>query len=227
MFDRIKKALGREPRPDAPPSSLMAAGPVSEWAATQGFGFSVDNTGRNMALEGKVGGRAWRMQLGKPSRNYIFGEEVRGRADLGIDEGVSVLVINRPLKEALEKRAYEVYTDSLQTSVDASLPEEMRWLAMFEEVGWEKLPDAFWARYAVLTDNRACAMSWITQPVAHALCHWPQPAPSPEVPFVMLLMNGKAYMRMEYAPAELSTLQSASAIFTSACQSALDSLKKK
>jgi hypothetical protein len=38
--------------------------------------------------------------------------------------------MNRPLKEALEKRACEKYTDTLQTTADPSLPEEMRWLAM-------------------------------------------------------------------------------------------------
>src|SRR3569832_2736381 len=99
MFERIKKAFGNKAKSteDNVPSQL-AVGPVSEWAATQGFGFSVMD-GQNIALEGKVGGRAWRLQLGKPTRNYIFGEEVRGRAERGIQEDVAVLVMNRPLKE--------------------------------------------------------------------------------------------------------------------------------
>ena len=46
--------------------------------------------------------------------------------------------MNRPLKESLEKQAYQIYTDQLQTSVDPNLPEEMRWLAMYDEVGWEE-----------------------------------------------------------------------------------------
>src|SRR3954468_710716 len=85
MFERIKRAFGKEAQPEAAPSSLHA-GPVSEWAATRGFGFSVDGTGQNIALEGKVGGKPWKIVLGKPTRNYIFGEEVRGRSQLGIDE---------------------------------------------------------------------------------------------------------------------------------------------
>ena len=40
---------------------------------------------------------------------------------------------------------------------------------------------------------------------------------------MMLLMQGKAYLRMEYRPADLPTLQHAALIFTSACESALSS----
>ena len=226
MFEKIKRAFGKEAKPEAAPS-VMPAGPVSEWAATRGFGFAVEDGGQNIALEGKVEGRPWRLVLGKPTRNYIFGEEVRGRAELGIDENVAVLVMNRPLKEALEKRAYEMYTNDLQTSVDTSMPEEMRWLAMFDEVGWESLPEAFWSRLAILSDNREYALAWIDGPLAELMIDWPSPAPSAEVPFIVLLMNGKAYLRMEYTPAELGTLQHAAHIFTSACESALGSFKRK
>lgn len=225
MFDRIKKAFAKDAKSEAPPSTLQA-GPVSEWAATQGFGFSIDDAGQNIALEGKVSGRPWRLQLGRPSRNYIFGEEVRARAELGVDESVAVLVMNRPLKEALEKRAYELYTNELQTSVDTTLPEEMRWLAMYDEVGWDSLPATFWSRLSVLTDNREAALAFLDPQLAQLMVNWPSPAPSPEVPFMVLLLNGKAYLRMEYTPADLATLQHAARIFTSACESALAAFKK-
>jgi hypothetical protein len=132
-----------------------------------------------------------------------------------------VLVINRPLKESLEKRAYQIFTDPLQTSVDTNLPEEMRWLSMFDEVGWDKLPPVFWKRFSVLTDRRESAMSWLGPQVAQRMLTWPTPGPSPEVPFMMMLLRGKAYLRMEYSPAELTTLQHAALIFSTACESAL------
>jgi hypothetical protein len=221
MFNRIKKALSKETPPAEAPVSQLAAGPVSEWAATRGFGFSVDDKGHGIALEGKVSGKPWRIQLGRPSRNYILGQEVRARAELGIDESVAVLVINRPLKEALEKRAYQMYTDPLQTSADARLPEEMRWLAMFDEVGWASLPMDFWNRLAVLTDRRESALTWIDQSLADLMLKWPEPAPSAEVPFLLMLLNGKVYLRMEYTPADVATLQHAAHVFTSACEAAL------
>jgi hypothetical protein len=145
---------------------------------------------------------------------------VRARADLGIDGNVAVLVMNRPLKEALEKRAYQIYTNDLQTSVDTTLPEEMRWLAMYDEVGWDSLPRPFWDRFCVLTDRRENALAWVDPSLADLMLNWPAPAPSAEVPFMVLLLNGKAYLRMEYTPADLGTLQHAAHIFTSACESA-------
>jgi hypothetical protein len=228
MFDRIKKAFSRstgEPK-DGPPSQA-AHGPVSEWAGTQGFAFSVDAAGQGIALEGKIGGKPWRLQRGRPTRNYILGQEVRARGELDIPTDVAVLVMNRPLKEALEKRAYQIYTDELQTSVDSTLPEEMRWLAMYDEVGWDSLPAPFWSRYGVLTDRRDDALAWIDPVLADLMMKWPSPAPSAEVPFMVLLLNGKAYLRMEYTPADLLTLQHAALIFTSACESALGAFGRK
>lgn len=226
MFDRIKKAFGSQAKSRAVPSLLHAA-PVSEWAATQGFGFSLDDAGHNMALEGKVGRRPWRLQLGRPSRDYIFGQEVLARAELGIDESIAVLVMNRPLKQALEKRAYEVYTNDLQTCVDSKLPLEMRWLAIYDEVGWDSLPQAFWSRLCVLSDRREAAMAFVDPLLADLMQTWPAPAPSAEVPFLLLLLNGKAYLRMEYTPPELSTLQHAARIFTTACESALEAFTRR
>ena len=226
MFDRIKKAFSKQAKeplePEGPNSQLSQGGPVSEWAATQGFAFSVDGSGHGMALEGKVGGKPWRLQLGRPTRDYILGAEVRARAELGIQDDVAVLVMNRPLKESLEKKAYQIYTDQLQTSVDSSMPEEMRWLAMFKEVGWDKLPLDFWNRFSVLTDRREDAVAWIDPALAGLMTEWPVSATSPEVPFMVLLLRGKAYLRMEYTPADLTTLQHAALIFTSACEAALD-----
>lgn len=225
MFDRIKKAFSKDKELPAPPeaeslSSQLSRGPVSEWAATQGFAFSADGSGHGIALEGKVANKPWRLQLGRSTRNYIMGEELRARAELGIQDDVAVLVMNRPLKEALEKKAYHIYTDQLQTSADSSMPEEMRWLAMFDEVGWEDLPREFWTRYSVLTDRRNDALAWVEPTLARLLMDWPV-STSPEVPFMVLLLRGKAYLRMEYTPADLATLQHAALIFTSACESAL------
>jgi len=225
MFDRIKKAFTREakaPEPDPAPSSQLMQGPVSEWAAQQGFSFSMmSEGGQTVVVEGKVSGKPWRMELGKPTRNYIRGEELRARAELGLSDELAVMVMNRPLKDALERKAYSMITDTLQTTADPSLPEEMRWLAMYDEVGWDSLPPEFWKRYAVLSDRREHALTWIDPPFAEQLLNWPDPAPSAETPFMILILRGRAYLRMEYSPAEMSTLQHAAQVFTSACEAAV------
>ena len=224
MFDRIKKVFSREAATGRTPgvSGLrLADGPMSEWAETQGFDFSADATGHGVALEGKVRDKRWRMELGRPTRGFIRGKDLSARAQLGIDEDLAVVVMSRPLKESLEKRAYEAYTDDLQTLVDASLPQEMRWLAMFDEIAWESLPEEFWNRFSVLSDRRETALAWIDPQLARLMMDWPTPAPSAEVPFMILLLRGKAYLRMEYTPANMATLQHAALIFTRASESAL------
>jgi hypothetical protein len=231
MFDRIKKALMREPREDAKetlgPPSQLAGGALSEWASTRGFGFTANGDAGTLTLEGRVAGKRWRMELGRPSRNFIRGEELRGRAELGIDEDAAVLLLNRSLKEALEKKAYSAYTDDLQTMADPDLPEEMRWLAMYDEVGWDALPPAFWQRYAVLADRRENALAWLGPALAAMMLDWPDPAPDAETPFMLMLLRGKAYLRMEYKPADMPTLQHASLIFTTACESAIKGLSTR
>ena len=184
MFDRIRKAFSLDaahgPAADETqvPSMRVADGPLSEWAATQGFGFSADATGSSLALEGKLRGKRWRMEVGKPAREFIRGKELRARAQLGIDENLAVLVMNRPLRDSLEKKAFHIYTDPLQTSLDSNLPEEMRWLAMFDELAWDSLSEDFWSRYSVLSDNREAALAWIDPQLAQVLLDWPDPAPS-------------------------------------------------
>ena len=58
MFDRIRKTFSKLAQPPAEAaSSHAAAGPVSEWAATQGFGFSVDGDGHGIGLDTSGGMR--------------------------------------------------------------------------------------------------------------------------------------------------------------------------
>lgn len=232
MFDKLRKAFARDSVPEAPISSaapstdIGALGPVSEWAATQGLTFSGRVGGSSFSLKGNVDGKVWRMEVGRPSRKYVEGEELRGRAELGIDPDVVVLLMNRPLKAMLEKQAYSLYTDGLQTSLNSNLPEEMRWLAMYEEVGWESAPRLFWERYSVMSDNREHALAWLDSALIRQMLEWPDPAPSPTVPFMLMLLRGKCYLRMQQGAGDVPRLQHAAHIFTSACESALGAFRR-
>ncbi|TFZ09025.1 hypothetical protein EZ216_03880 [Ramlibacter humi] len=179
-------------------------------------GFSVD---------GKVGGKPWKLEWGRASRKYIKGEELRARAELGVNPDVLVVLMSRPLKEALEKQAYALYTDTLQTSVDPNLPEEMRILAMYQEVGWETMSRVFWSRYALVADDREHAQAWLDPNLARQLMEWPAPAPGAEVPFMLMLLRGKAYLRMQQGPLHMPTLQHAVQVFNAACETALGAFR--
>ena len=73
----------------------------------------------------------------------------------------TIIIMSRPLKEILEKYAYLLYTHSNQTDASPSLIEEMRWLALYPEVGWESTLDLFWKRFAMMTNHRGHAMNWV------------------------------------------------------------------
>jgi hypothetical protein len=218
MFERLKKvsisaktALQNAARQDA----------VAAWASSQGFLLAASGDGKGFSLTGAVGSKPWRLECGRSSRDYILGEELRARAELKLDGARSVLIMSRPLKEMLEKRAYGIYTDTLQTTADPSLTEEMRWLALYPEVGWNGLPKAFWDRYAVLADQRSHAIGWVDLALAGLLLSWPEPAADAQLPFMLMLLRGKAYLRMQHTPDDLPMLQHATLIFHAACNLAL------
>jgi hypothetical protein len=226
MFKNLKNALGLGDSADSKDSKLSSIAPaskMSEWAGMQGFQFSQRDGKGGYQFEGKVGGKTWRMEQGKPSRDFIKGTELRARAELDIDDDVAVLVLSRQLKNELDKRAFALYTDSLQTIVDPNLPEEMRWLSIYEEVGWESLSKPFLNNYAILADTRDHAVAWVNPEMVNALMAWPELDPG--VPKIMMLLRGKAYLRMQHKDGDLPALEHATSLFTLACELALSSFK--
>ncbi|MES2510955.1 MAG: hypothetical protein V4625_13570 [Pseudomonadota bacterium] len=226
MFDRLKKVLNTSGKAENPVPAQPAGplDPVTEWAATQGFTYEGFGEGKGFTLSGQVAGKPFKLERGRSSRDYIRGEELRARGELKVNDDASVLIMNRPLKEALEKKAYQMYTDTLQTTADPSLPEEMRWLAMYPEAGWDGLPEGFWDRYSVLADQKEQAQQLLTAEVGQLLMSWPKPAPDAQVPFILMVLRGKSYLRMQYTPADLPTLQHAALIFTTASAAAVGGL---
>jgi len=179
-----------------------------------------------VALEGTVRGRTWRMASGAPSRDYIRGRELRGKAELGLDEGVSVLLISRALKASLEKAAYARYIDAEKTMSDVRMPEEMRWLATFEELRGPEFARDFLRRYAVLADFREHPLAWIQPEFERMMVEWPAPAPAEDLPFMLMLLRGNCYLRMQYEPASARLARHAGDLFELACGLALDRLPR-
>lgn len=230
MFDRLKKIFGRA-EPVAPASQLsrQETAQVSEWAQKHGLTCTdamapagqARREGQVFTLNGRVKGKPWRLECGVPSRDFIPGQELRGRSDLGVLGSVSVVLMNAPLKAVLEKRAYSLYTDSLQTAIDPKLPEEMRWLAIYPEIKLPDLPHMFFDRYALLAARREHAAAWMSPALSQALMSWPPSGPSSEVPFVMTLLRGKCTFRMAYPLIDLPTLQHVAHVYKLACEAAL------
>ncbi|MDP1567981.1 MAG: hypothetical protein Q8L91_17230, partial [Polaromonas sp.] len=79
-------------------------------------------------------------------------------------------------------------------------------------------------RYTVLADQREHALAWIDNNLAELLLSWPVPGPDEHNPFILMLLRGKAYLRMQYVSGDVATLQHAALIYTSACDAALAGL---
>ena len=130
--------------------------------------------------------------------------------------------MNRELKEALEAQLFARCTDGLKTNVDPGMPEEMRWIAAYEEVLWESAPRQFWQHYAVLANRRDHAETFLDPVLIRQLLDRPSPVPRATKPFVLMLLRGKAYMRLQH-DANHPAVQHATSIFTTACANALNS----
>jgi hypothetical protein len=226
MFKSLKNALGLNKNQEAEsselpatrsPASLLrgAIDKTSQWASMQ-----ADPALRGAyKLDGQLQGRPWRIEQGKPSRDFIQGVELRARGEMNVSEDVAVMIMSRTLKNELDKRAFALYTDTLQTQVDPHLPEEMRWLSMYEETGWETLGNEFLDQYAILADHKDHAVAWVTPEMCRQLMAWPSKEPG--VPRVLMVLRGKVYLRMQMNEGDLPTAEHASRVFTTACESAI------
>lgn len=193
MFEGLKNAWVRRSWSDG------RSAPLKAWAQAHGLSFT-PQAGGAYTMTGAWHGQPARMDCGAPSRPFIQGLELTARVDSGMSMPGNVVVLNRSLKHRLETWASELYaqyTDTLQTTAQ-TVPDEIRWLSMYRDAGWNNGPDRhFAARYAVLTDEPDMARHWIDADAQRDLMEWPGEGLSPQTPLMLMLLRGKAYLRMQ------------------------------
>ena len=224
MFERLRKALGTSGNTGPAPGRPVTNRDVARWAADQRLAIVTHPTEGHFDLGGDLYGHPWRLECGAPTRDYVHGLELRGRADVGAEMDAAVMVINRPLQETQESTPYNAITDTLQTTVDSNLPEEMRWLAMYEEMVWPGLPASFRERFAVVAERMEFAQRWIHAPVVSQLLNAVEGEGGSErarAPLVLMLVRGRVYLRMEHAERSLAEIAHARQLLLVAGQAAL------
>ena len=90
-----------------------------------------DKTGGGYVVETADG---WRVEWGESQRPYIMGKELRFRCDTGMSPDVQMVMVSKTLAQALESDVFSRFTNAMQTQIDNTLPDEMRWLAMHQRV---------------------------------------------------------------------------------------------
>ncbi len=216
MFERFKNAL-------SPLSWLRSrSAPLVQWAQDHHLSFTPTMAG-GYTLAGSWQGRAVRIQCQASTRPFIRGMELLARADLGLKPSGHVVLMNRALKDVLEAQSrtlYSQYTDDLQTMAGV-VPEEVRWLSLYRDVGWAGPDRGFWSRFAALTDAPDLARRWVDSETEQQLMAWPETV-NKETPMMFMLERGKTYLRMQIdRPGDMDTALHALGLFERLSQRAL------
>ena len=193
---------------------------VSAWAKRRSHQFKRERDGNGFVIDGKFEDLPWRLEWGPPQRPYINGKELRLRMELGLPPDMQMLIVSKSLMEALEKQAFEQFTESNQTEMGAATPEETRWLVMFPKIainGSKTLRSTFAGVSSLPNEGPA----WIEGPLGHALERAAGTLLRLTRPFVLMTLRGKIYMRLEMSSADETDVAAALALFEVASNEAL------
>lgn len=213
MLEGFKKLISR-------PAPVSEWGDVAEWAKTNKLKFKREQEGEGFVISGGPEGKPWRLEWGPPQRQYIEGHELRLRMELGLSPNLQVLLISQPLLENLERQTFEQFTESTQTVIDANTPEEMRWLAMFSKVPYQASKEVR-TRFALVSSLSIEAAAWVEGALARQLEAAAAGFLKSEPPFVLMLLRGRAYLRMQLPKPSVSRMAQAVGLFEVAVVQAL------
>lgn len=145
-------------------------------------------------IEGKLQGRPSRLECGPSQRHYLVGNELRMRAEIGLPPGLEMLVVTRGVAEYLEVEAYETLTQAQQTAADTSLPEEGRWLSMYERVPPDGMPPGLAHSFVAVAAYGVHAGQWLEgelgQRLQRARDKW-----LGDSPLLVMTLRGRLYLR--------------------------------
>lgn len=200
MFNALKRLISRAPTPVAPWAD------VSAWARAGGRVFKRTRDGEGFVIEGRHGDHDWRLEWGPPQRYYIEGHEVRLRVEVEVPGELQMLVMSQWLMRTLEEETFESFTDTVQTYVDDSAPEEMRWLAMFKKLDAAALGPARHVMGAVGLVLPAVA-AWLSGPLSEQLMRLSaNRVIAEDQPFTLMVQRGRLMVRASLRDPEPASL---------------------
>jgi hypothetical protein len=202
------------------PAAHAEWGDVAAWAQRRGHGFKRAREGEGFVIDGRLEGLPWRLEWGPAQRAYIDGQELRLRMELDLPSDMQMLVLSRQLMDLLEKQTFERFTQGLQTQIDSATPEEMRWLVMFPKVDLSA-QRGLRAHFGVVASSPEAALAWIDGPLAGLLEDAAAGLLRDAVPFVLMTLRGRTYLRMRLPEPDTESLSAALAIFETAVTQAV------
>ncbi len=205
MFDALKRWIDPD-RVESDDARVLLA-----WARAEGHVFKhvKDKTSGGHVVEAAEG---WRVEWGDSQRPYIIGKELRFRAETGIPSDVQLILLSRVLAQALESEVFSSFTNPMQTQIDSTLPEEMRWLAMHPQV---QLPaeSILSRRYVVFTNAEQVSTHWLDPATCRALEEAAVSWWSDSLVLVVTLNRGILTARLAGHPVAMPQLKLVSSLF--------------
>lgn len=193
---------------------------VSQWSREKGWQFKRVREGDGFAMDGSWGQHTWRLEWGPSQRSYIAERELRLRMELDLPADLQMLVLNRSLVELLEGNAFEQYTQTTQTVIDSSAPEEMRWLAMFPKVSMPA-NKSLRTRFGAWSNSPSLAAWWLDGALANALGELAAQWLPEDIPFVLMTLRGRLYLRVQLPVPSQDLLAHLQGVFLIAAEQAV------
>jgi hypothetical protein len=216
----IRKMLGSIKRLFAKQGIERDLSAIAEWAQRRGFSFKRVRGEDGFVIDGLLEGKTWRLEWGPPQRAYIFGHELRLRMELALPSDMQMLLLSRPLMDALERQTYELYTDNVQTQMGSSTPEEMRWLVMFPKLDLTNLK-SLRGRFGGVASVPASGLEWIEGPLANQLEANRDGLLNGDPAFVLMTLRSRAYLRLQLVSPTPDAVAASIALFETAVAQAL------
>lgn len=194
--------------------------PIAAWAKRRGHVFKRARDHTGFAIDGQLDGQPWRLEWGPSQRAYIEGQELRLRMDLALPPDLQLLCLTRTLNERLEKEAYEQFTQSNQTQMGDTSPEEQRWLVMFPKMAFDG-SKLLRQNFGGVSGVQLEGASWVGGPLGHALERALGTFLAGQPPFVLITTRGKVYLRLALGSVEEDDIAGVLGLFETAGTEAL------
>ena len=216
-LQRLQRLLGSRTETTAPDLHVL-----DEWAEARGHRLKRVRRGEGRVVEFDWDDRRGRLEYGQSRRAYILGQELRVCIEAGLPQHLEMLLMSRSLAQRLDSQAYQTLVQDHQTGIDATLPEEVRWLSMLERV---PVPSTV-AGYVMMSSSPPHALRWLEgdllSRVSRAVHNWL----GDDAPLVLMTLRGRIYLRTEALVTEAAMLDGACNLAEAAAASARQLMTK-
>lgn len=213
MLDALKRLISRHP-----PVAEWTA--LAQWARDHKMSFKRVRDEEGFVIDGGLASKPWRLEWGPPQRQYIEGQELRLRMDVGLSPDLQMLVLSQNLFETLESSTFDSFTETTQTVMDNNTPEEMRWLVMFPQATC-KVSKVVRAHFHLVGSSPLEAANWFEGELAQRLESATSGFLKDEPPFMLMVLRGRVYLRLQLSRPDVASVSQAVAVFETAVLQAI------